>query len=143
MDDQPTSGNRWERPADRPAPAADETTEAPVMPQRGSTGDAAATPPPRRDWRASLARSRMQLAGAALVVFLVGGGAGFAVGSTTGDGQDEHGSFPGGFPGSVPGGGHLGDDDGFGSPPGGLPGEQQGQQPDQQQPFGQDDGAGT
>ena len=136
MDDQPTSGNRWERPADKPA--ADATTEAPVMPDTAST-DPVASSSARRERRTALTRPRRQLAGAALVVLLVGGGAGFAVGSTTGDGGDDRGGFPGSFPGAR----HLRDDDGFGVPPGGLPG-QRGQEQGQQQPFGQqDDGAGT
>ena len=133
MTDQPTSGNRWERPEDKPPPstAGPSAAEQPTAPL-GADGEPAQPEPPVRPvlatrgerYRSALSSTRTRVGAAAAAIFLVGGGAGFALAGTTGE--------------------HGGDGDVGGPGRGydhrvGQPGQQPGQLPGQGTPFGQDD----
>jgi hypothetical protein len=140
-DDQtPRSGSRWE-PAPGVDPDHEETTRQPVAPPvpadaQGGSADATAAKPAgpvgsaepasKRGWSSRM-RSRGGLIGAALVLVLVSGFGGFAIGHATA-GPDRFGLVRGdlhGGPGGFPGGDRDGDGppgmhrDGFGTPPGG------------------------
>jgi hypothetical protein len=149
MDDQPTSGNRWE-PADdaaaapeTPEPKAPEgpTTEAPEAPRAPvaqQPGIPAAAQLPR-PW----GRPQSKLAAAGASIFLVAGVGGFALGhSTAGDAGVRDARFSG-FGGDGRGFGPGGPMNGMpGQPPNGLQPGNPGTQPGGPQDFDRQDEEG-
>ena len=118
MSTDDTSGNRWE-----PSPSSSESDPVSEHPSAGHAPvETGAAPPTRPGWRDELPGHRGWFAaGAAAVVFIVGGAGGFLVGHATAGADQDRNPF-----------GQQGPRNGFGPGPGGngrMPGQPPGQQP--------------